>query len=43
MIRGRDGDDIVAKVQKHFKDVDAGTEISHEQVLAMARPDTLEG
>ena len=43
MIRGRDDDDIVAKVQKHIKDVHAGIEISREQVLAMARPDTVEG
>ncbi len=43
MSRGRDDDDIVAKVQKHFKDVHAGIEISREQVLAMPRPDTSEG
>ena len=41
MIRGRDGDDIAAKVQKRFNDAHVGIEISREHVLAMARPDTL--
>ena len=40
MIRGEDDDDIVAKVQKHLKDVHGGMEISREEVLALARPDT---
>ena len=40
MIRGTDDDDIVAKVQKHLQDVHGGMEISREEVLAMARPDT---
>ncbi len=42
MIRRRDDDDIVAKLQKHLKDVHGGMEISRKEVLAMARPDTLE-
>ena len=42
MIRGKDDDDIVAKVQKHLNDVHGGTEISREAVLAMARPDPRE-
>ena len=40
MIRGKDDDDIVAKLQKHLKDVHGGMEISREKVLAMAEPDT---
>ena len=42
MIRGEDDDDIVAKVQKHLKDVHGGMEIGREAVLAMARPDARE-
>ena len=40
MIRGEDDDDIVAKVQKHLKDVHGGMAIGREAVLAMAKPDT---
>ena len=40
MIRGKDDDEIVAKIQKHLKDVHGGMEISRGEVLAMARPDT---
>ena len=39
LIRGNDDDDIVAKIQKHLKDVHGGTQISREEVLAMAKPD----
>ena len=42
MIQGKDDDDIVAKVQKHLRDVHDGMEIGREEVLAMARPDTRE-
>ena len=42
MIRGKDDDDIVAKLQKHLKDVHGGMKISREKVLAMAQPDTPE-
>ena len=42
MIRGNDDDYIVAKVQKHLKDVHDGMDISREAVLAMAKPDTRE-
>ena len=42
MIQGKDDDDIVAKVQKHLKDVHGGMGIGREAVLAMARPDTRE-
>ncbi len=42
MIKGKDDDDIVAKVQKHLRDVHGGMEISREEVLAMAKPDTRE-
>ena len=43
MIRGKDDDDIVAKLQKHLKDVHGGMETSRDQMLAKARPDTREG
>ena len=39
MIRGKDDDDTVAKLQKHLQDVHGGMEISREKVLAMAKPD----
>ena len=42
MIRGKDDDEIVARVQKHLKDVHGGRESGREAVLAMAKPDTRE-
>ncbi len=42
MIRGKDDNDIVAKVQKHLKDVHGRMEVSREAVLAMAKPDPRE-
>ena len=39
-IRGENDDELVANVQKHAQEIHNGMEITREQALAMARPDT---
>ena len=40
-IRGENDDVLVANVQQHAQEIHDGMELTREQVLAMARPDTV--
>ncbi|HXT35886.1 MAG TPA: DUF1059 domain-containing protein [Chloroflexota bacterium] len=39
-VSGKDDDDLVANVKEHARDVHGGMEITREQILAMAEPDS---
>ena len=43
MFQAEDDDELVAKVSQHLKDLHRGTEVSREQILALARPYEPEG
>jgi predicted small metal-binding protein len=39
-IRGQSDDELVANAQRHVQEVHNGMQISRDQVLAMAQPET---